>query len=63
MGLDFSQKQLLNTGLYKAKGKRATLSSMRQRRGFVNKLQMYAFWTGLMSTFISLVQVVIIALK
>lgn len=63
MGLNFSQKQLLNTSLYEAKGKRATLFPMRQKRGFAGKLHIYAFWTGFMSTLISLVQVIIIALK
>ena len=29
----------------------------------MSKLQVYAFWTGFMSTLISLMQVIIIALK
>ena len=32
-------------------------------RRFVENLEIYAFWTGFMSTIISLVQVVIIAMK
>jgi hypothetical protein len=67
MGLDYSQKRLLNTPLRDAKkgrGKRrATLSSMRQKRQFPEKLELYAFWTGFMSTIISLIQVIILALK
>lgn len=63
MGLDYSQKRLLNTDLYRPKGKRATLSSMRRKQSFVQKLQIYAFWTGFLSTLISLLQVIIIALK
>lgn len=63
MGLDYSQKQLLNTSLYKTKGKRGTLSHMRRKQNFMGKLQVYAFWTGFMSTLISLCQVIIIALK
>lgn len=63
MGLDYSQKQLLNTSLYKTKGKRGTLSHMRRKQNFMGKLQIYAFWTGFMSTLISLCQVIIIALK
>lgn len=63
MGLDFSQKQLLNTDFYKSKGKRGTLSSMRRKQNFMDRLQVYAFWTGFMSTLISLCQVIIIALK
>lgn len=63
MGLDYSQKQLLNTSLYKTKGKRGTLSSMSRKQNFMGKLQVYAFWTGFMSTLISLCQVIIIAFK
>lgn len=63
MGLDYSQRQLLNTALQKGAGKRATLSTMNRKQSFANKLQVYAFWTGFMSTVISLCQVIIIALK
>lgn len=66
MALDYSQKQLLNTSLFKTKktkGKRGILSSMRRKQNFMGKLQVYAFWTGFMSTLISLCQVIIIALK
>ncbi len=34
-----------------------------KKRQFVQNLEIYAFWTGFMSTIISLLQVVIIALK
>ncbi len=69
MGLDYSQKRLLSSALRGAKKgrghRRAMISSMsmRKREHFAEKLEIYAFWTGLMSTVISLVQVVIIALK
>jgi len=65
MGLDFSQKQLLNIASRKRAGKHATISSMsrKSRSNFMSKLQVYAFWTGFMSTLISLMQVIIIALK
>lgn len=32
-------------------------------RKFVENLEIYAFWTGFMSTIISLVQVILIAMK
>lgn len=63
MAIDFSQKELLNTSLYKGRGKRATLSSMKRKPGFMQNLQVYAFWTGFLSTLISLCQVILIALK
>lgn len=47
MGLDFSQKRLISTALHS-----------RSKR-----LKLYAFLTGLMSTCISLVHLVITALK
>lgn len=34
-----------------------------KKRRFIDNLEIYAFWTGFMSTIISLLQVVIIALK
>ena len=48
MGLDYSQKRLLG----------AALRSKRSER-----LRMYAFFTGLMSTLISLVHLLLIAMK
>lgn len=36
---------------------------MRREKRFVERLEIYAFWTGFMSTLISLLQVIIIALK
>ncbi len=63
MGLDYSQKRLLNPGLYKkGRGEHATLSSMKRRR-FPRHLEVYAFWTGFASTLVSVIQVIIIALK
>jgi hypothetical protein len=63
MALDYNQRQLLNTALYKTKGKRATLSNMRKKELSGGRLQIYAFWMGFMSTVISLIQVIVIALK
>jgi hypothetical protein len=63
MSLDYSQKQLLNMTLHKRAGKHATLSSMKRKRRFGAGLEIYAFWTGFASTLVSLVQVIIIALK
>ncbi|KND47403.1 MAG: hypothetical protein AB199_03165 [Parcubacteria bacterium C7867-004] len=51
MGLDFSQKHLLGMALGKSHTKRA------------KRLQMYAFYTGLMSTMISLAHLILIAMK
>ncbi len=36
---------------------------MKRNKHFVERLEIYAFWTGFMSTIISLLQVIIIALK
>ncbi len=63
MTLYYSQKRLLNMALRKRAGKRATLSSMKRKRRFGAGLEVYAFWTGFLSTLISLCQVIIIALK
>ncbi len=69
MGLDYSQKRLLSKTFYrnaqrKASGdsSHAILSSMK-KKNWKSNLEVYAFWTGLMSTFISLAQVVLLALK
>jgi len=35
----------------------------KRKRSFVDNLEIYAFWTGFMSTIISLLQVIIIAIK
>lgn len=65
MGLDYSQKQLLSCALQKkGSGHRgATISSMRHKKNWKDNLQIYAFWTGFLSTVISLLQVIVIALK
>lgn len=63
MGLDYSQKRLLNIASRKRVGKHATLSSMKRKRRFGAGLEIYAFWTGFASTLISVVQVIILALK
>ena len=63
MGLDYSQKRLLNIASHKRAGKRATLSSMKRKRRYGAGLEVYAFWTGFASTLVSVIQVVIIALK
>lgn len=52
MGLDYSQKRLISTALKSGKDKKKT-----------ERLQLYAFFTGLMSTIISLAHLVIIAMK
>lgn len=54
MGLNYSQKRLLSVH------KKGSTSPRKPR---ARHLEMYAFWTGLASTFISLVQVVIMAIK
>lgn len=62
MGLDYSQKRLLSLAR-RAKG-RATISPMKHHgKRLAQNLEIYAFWTGFMSTIISLVQVIIIASK
>lgn len=64
MGLDYSQKRLLSLA-HRAKS-RATISPMKRRpegKRFAQNLEIYAFWTGFMSTIISLIQVIIIASK
>lgn len=63
MGLDYSQKRLLGKTFHKKGSGHGTLSSMRRKNNWKNNLEVYAFWTGLMSTLISLLQVVIIAIK
>ena len=63
MGLDYSQKRLLSISRHKAVGKRATLSSMSRKKPFMKNLEVYAFWTGFASTLVSVIQVLIIALK
>ena len=66
MGLDYSQKRLFNIVLRrrgKGRGQYATLSPMRRKQRFADRLEIYAFWMGFMSTFISLLQVIIIAIK
>ncbi len=52
MGLDYSQKRLVSAPLRRKAGSKKA-----------QRLQMYAFFTGLMSTLISLVHLVIIALQ
>lgn len=61
--MDYSQKRLLNIARPGGTGKRGTLSPMSRKKSWVRNLEVYAFWTGFMSTLISLLQVIIIALK
>ncbi len=64
MGLDYSQKQLLHTASRKKGGHgRGTISHMRRKRSWRENLEIYAFATGIMSTLISLVHVIILATK
>lgn len=70
MSLDYSQKRLLSTSFYRnahkqgrATGSRAILFPMARRKSWRNNLEIYAFWTGFMSTVISLVQVILLATK
>jgi hypothetical protein len=63
MGLDYSQKRLLSIASHKRAGKYATLFSMKRKRRFGAGIEVYAFWTGFASTLVSVIQVVIIALK
>lgn len=63
MGLDYSQKRLLSIARRGAGGKHGTLSHMTRKRGWAKNIEMYAFWTGFMSTLISLAQVILLALK
>lgn len=41
----------------------AILFPMRRKNSWGKNLEMYAFWTGFISTIISLIQVIVIALK
>ncbi|MBI3572077.1 hypothetical protein HY091_00890 [Candidatus Kaiserbacteria bacterium] len=52
MSLDYSEKRLIGGPLHH-----------KRRRGLAGRLELYAFWTGFLSTLISLVQVIIIANK
>ncbi len=61
--MDYSQKRLFSIARHGAKGKHGTLSSMARKKGWVKNIELYAFWTGFMSTLISLAQVVLLALK
>jgi len=70
MGMDYSQKRLLSKAFYRNAhrkgsegGARAILFPMVKKKGWRNNLEVYAFWTGLMSTFISLAQVILLAIK
>lgn len=66
MGLDYSQKRLLGKTFHKHKkgsGRSSTLSSAGRKKDWKENLEVYAFWAGLMSTLISLLQVIIIAIK
>lgn len=57
MSLNYSQKRLLNMARHRPEGKHATLSHMSRRSSFKARLEIYAFWTGLVSTLVSIVQV------
>jgi len=68
--MDYAQKKLLSRSFYRnahAKGSggsaRAILLPMARRKSWRNNLEVYAFWTGLMSTAISLAQVILLASK
>lgn len=61
--MDYSQKRLLNIARRGGRGSRGTLSSMSRKRSWARNLEVYAFWTGFMSTLISLVQVILIATR
>jgi hypothetical protein len=64
MSLDYSQKRLLSTAFHKKGSNRhAILFPMRRKKNWKENLETYAFWTGFMSTLISLLQVIIIAFK
>lgn len=63
MGLDYSQKRLLGKTFQKKGSGHDTLSPMRRKKNWKQNLEIYAFATGLMSTLISLAQVVIMASK
>lgn len=70
MGLNYSQKRLLSQSWYRRAhktrsggGEHATLSSMTKKKNWRNNLEIYAFWTGFMSTVISLVQVILLAIR
>lgn len=39
------------------------LFPMSKKKGWASNLEVYAFWTGFLSTIISLLQVIVIALK
>lgn len=60
MGLDYSQKRLLGKTFHR---KGSAHRGMRRKSNWKENLEMYAFLTGFMSTLISLVQVIILALK
>ncbi|OIO51506.1 hypothetical protein CO131_00895 [Candidatus Kaiserbacteria bacterium CG_4_9_14_3_um_filter_50_16] len=65
MSLDYSQKRLLGFALHK-KGRgnqNGILSSMKKKKNWKANLEIYAFWTGFLSTIISLLQVIVITLK
>ena len=49
--------------LKKGKGRHASILHMKKRRTFGKGLEVYAFWTGFASTLISVVQVIVVALK
>lgn len=63
MPLDYSQKQLLSTALKGGAGHGTFTRMKKHGLSFSEKLPAYAFWTGFLSTIISLVQVIIIASK
>lgn len=61
--MNYSQKRLLNIARHGGRGSHDTLSSMSRKRSWAKNLEVYAFWTGFMSTLISLVQVILMAAK
>lgn len=64
MGLDYSQKRLLGKTFQKGSTHGHDMISVMSRKGgWKRNLEVYAFLTGIMSTIISLAQVIIIAIK
>lgn len=61
--MDYSQKRLLNIARRGGRGRHGSLSSMSRKKSWAKNLEVYAFWTGFLSTIISLAQVILIAYK
>lgn len=65
MSLDYSQKRLLGFALHKkGSGRHSdTIFPMRHKKSWKANLEIYAFWTGFLSTVISLLQVIVLTFK